>query len=259
MRAALNNIRGLICIILWQLTGIAVSHATDLNDSRSDYAAKVVTAFPVYRCKYAASAPKIDGRLDDNVWTKAEIMSQFRLSSGKATAQYKTEVRMLYDRDNLYIGFVAFDQDIWSSMREHDEPICEEEVVEVFIDEDSSGSGYIELEINCLNTIFDLYILPEGKATSKWNIKGLERAMTVDGTVNNSLDVDNSWSGEIRIPFINFVSAPRIPPQAGESWRINVYRIERNQTGDEYSAWSPTYTPTPNFHKPEWFGIVIFE
>jgi hypothetical protein len=51
-------------------------------------------------------APRVDGRLDDEVWANAELQRGFRRdvpSDGRPAAQ-ETEVRVLYDRDALYIG-----------------------------------------------------------------------------------------------------------------------------------------------------------
>ncbi len=58
-------------------------------------------------------APTLDGRLDDQVWTEAVVASEFRQREPieGAPASERTEVRILYDDDNLYLGFVLFDSD----------------------------------------------------------------------------------------------------------------------------------------------------
>ncbi len=58
-----------------------------------------------------AVAPTLDGRLDDQVWTEAVALSEFRQREPieGAPASERTEVRILYDDENLYFGFVLFD------------------------------------------------------------------------------------------------------------------------------------------------------
>ena len=54
---------------------------------------------------------RIDGRLDEPAWSTARVESGFRRdvpSDGKPAAQ-NTEVRVLYDRENLYIGARLYD------------------------------------------------------------------------------------------------------------------------------------------------------
>lgn len=60
---------------------------------------------------FAPRAPRIDGRLDDPAWALATPESGFRRdvpSDGKPAAQ-ETEVRLLYDRDALYVGARLYD------------------------------------------------------------------------------------------------------------------------------------------------------
>src|SRR5262245_45434390 len=55
---------------------------------------------------FTATPPKLDGRLDDAVWTTASVESDFRRdvpSDGRPAAQ-QTDVRVLYDREALYVG-----------------------------------------------------------------------------------------------------------------------------------------------------------
>lgn len=58
--------------------------------------------------------PVIDGRLDDEVWKTAPVLSdyiQFEPDKG-APATVRTEVRVLYDDTNLYFGFMCWDPEL---------------------------------------------------------------------------------------------------------------------------------------------------
>src|SRR5690349_13446315 len=54
---------------------------------------------------------KIDGRLDEPVWSQAEEAADFRQQEPNEgqPASEKTEVRLLFDDKNLYVGVHAFD------------------------------------------------------------------------------------------------------------------------------------------------------
>ncbi|MCP4724614.1 MAG: carbohydrate binding family 9 domain-containing protein, partial [bacterium] len=57
--------------------------------------------------------PKIDGNLDDAIWQNTEFQSDFlqREPEEGIPASEKTEVAILYDDDNLYIGARLYDSD----------------------------------------------------------------------------------------------------------------------------------------------------
>lgn len=56
---------------------------------------------------------KIDGRLDEPAWSQAEPAADFRqeIPTEGAPGSEKTEVRVLYDAKNIYIGIRAFDSE----------------------------------------------------------------------------------------------------------------------------------------------------
>ncbi|MBU4405414.1 MAG: hypothetical protein KKG79_07380, partial [Acidobacteria bacterium] len=57
--------------------------------------------------------PKIDGRLDDPVWSAAVVFSDFRMAEPYPDGEpsEKTELRIIYDDSSLYIGIVCFDRE----------------------------------------------------------------------------------------------------------------------------------------------------
>ncbi len=57
--------------------------------------------------------PIINGNLDEPCWSKAAAISNFtqRELKEEEPATGKTEVKILYDNDNLYIGVWCYDSD----------------------------------------------------------------------------------------------------------------------------------------------------
>jgi hypothetical protein len=228
---------------------------------------------PIYTCVKTATPPIIDGRGDDPVWRQAEPMHlvDVRDLSGVQRHTRPTEVRMLWDDEHLYVLFVATDPDVWSTLTERDDPLWDEEVVEIFIDPTGDSRNYVEIEVNPLNTIVDLLVSRPfrdgGRSYFEWSPE-YETAVHVEGTVNDHTVEDEYWSMEIALPWtaletdlLDVMGDQPLPPRPGDQWRFNFYRYERirengRQTHIEYSAWSPV--GEVNFHRPDRFGIVVF-
>jgi hypothetical protein len=219
---------------------------------------------PVYECRRAlAGSISIDGRLDDPGWQGIEPIGPFILSDGSGPASRRTEARMCWDDRCLYIAFRSDDPDIWGTHFSRDEPIYQEEVVEAFIDPDSDLVRYFEFQMSPHGTLFDALIdNPTGLrkdvvADTSWDCEGWLTGLQVEGTLDNRDDVDKGWTVEWAIPFASLTSAPNIPPKDDDTWRMNLYRIDRTPT-PEFSCWSPTLRVPADFHVPMLFGTIIF-
>ena len=252
-------------IVISSLCGLLIAGCTSMSQAGQKAVAR--PGGPTYVCLFTAEPPRIDGKLDDPVWQRAQPV-QLRLTDTGGAPRQPTPVRALWDKDNLYIAFDCTDDDIWADRTEHDSHIFKQEVVEVFINENSDGRSYVELEVSPNNTVLDMYILnPGGGRKSKglfdYEIDGLKTAVVVDGTLSDAPAKgpknDRRWTVEMAIPFNELILAPNHPPRTGDRMRWNLYRIDRPGEGfgpDEYSAWSPT--GKINYHVPERFGWLVF-
>jgi len=215
---------------------------------------------PEYVCVRTKSAPAIDGHLDDAAWRQAAPIGPFRQWNGSAAGQ-ATTARMLWDDRFLYVAFDCVDDDIQGTMKQRDQNLWEEnEVVEVFADPGGTLQHYLEFEVNPLNTVVDLIIPYRGdprslQASKGWDSKGLKTAVTRG---RPPVRPHPGWSVEMAIPMGDFFDPPHTPPQPGDAWRLNLYRVDARAGKVQYQAWSPTMTPQPAFHVPERFGAVGF-
>ncbi|MEC7846472.1 MAG: carbohydrate binding family 9 domain-containing protein, partial [Gemmatimonadota bacterium] len=68
---------------------------------------------PTVRPTRTDTPPEIDGRLDDEVWKTAAVLTEFVQASplDGAPATEATEVYVAYDAENLYFGFYAHYED----------------------------------------------------------------------------------------------------------------------------------------------------
>ncbi len=217
-----------------------------------------------YTCPRAGAAPVIDGKLDDEIWRQAPSTGSFtRFDPDRADGKdLRTEAKLAWDDENLYVAWRCEDPDVWSEIRERDGDLWEGEVVEIYVDADGDGEEYREIEISPLNSVVDLNIpkaiggAPQDvEGARKWNAQGMVSAVSVDGTLDNRGDGDASWTVEAAIPLANFVDAGDMP-RIGDQWRVQLLRIDRSKSlpAPQFSAWSVTDT----FHNPGRFGRLIF-
>jgi hypothetical protein len=137
---------------------------------------------------------------------------------------------MLWDDANLYVGADLAEPHLSGSLTDHDSVIFRDNDFEVFIDPNGDNHEYYELEINALNTTWDLFLpkpyKDDGKALDGWEIAGLKSAVHLDGTLNDARDTDRGWSVEIALPWKALGQQARrpVPPRDGDQWRINFSR-----------------------------------
>jgi cellulose/xylan binding protein with CBM9 domain len=215
-----------------------------------------VPRLPLYEVTQTRTPIKVDGKLNEEAWTKAQSVGDFVNNSDGSKSSYKTEAKLLYDENFLYFAFHCADDNIWSSLTRRDEHLWEEEVVEVFLQADPRQPSYIELEVNPLGTMLDIYLLGIRQPLhyESWNSEKLRWAVQVFGTVDGKAG-DDYWTCEIALPMEDIVTASRRPPQAGDRWRMNLYRAE-HLPNVALLAWSPTLEN--DFHLPKRFGEIVF-
>ncbi len=230
-----------------------------------------------YICYKAGSSLKIDGEIKESDWEKAEWSDNFVDIKGekKGTPFCQTKVKMLWDDQYLYIGAYLEENDLWSVLEQRDDIVYFDNDFEVFIDPDDDTHDYCELELNCLNTVWDLLIIKPYRdrnrvAYNSWDIKGLKTAVFKEGTVNNNRDEDKYWSVEIAIPWTSLseLTPKQVPPIDNDLWKINYSRVQwpLEKTRETYQkvkgkaennwVWSPQGLVA--MHYPEQWGTVQF-
>ena len=172
---------------------------------------------------------KIDGRLDEEAWKDAPIATDFIQiePNAGAPATNRTEVRVLYDDDNLYFG--VFNQDdqpelaIVNDIRRDFRP-TEGDIFGVVIDTFHDERNGYQFETNPAGAKWDSQVSNEGRG----NYSNWDGVWHVDSQL-----VEDGWYTEMAIPFrtMNF------PATSPQTWGINFLRRVRRKNED--SAWAP--------------------
>ena len=185
------------------------------------------TALPRVTAVRTPEPPVIDGRVEDEVWSRANVIDTFlqrRPDEGEAASE-RTEVRILYDDQALYISFIAYDANPEGivrrlSRRDRDVP---SDKVSIGIDSDFDRKTAFIFEVNAAGVMRDFFMYDDGNEVDmNWDaIWYAEVAERHDG-----------WSAEFKIPFQSL----RFSDGGNLIWGINFAReIHRK---NEWSFWT---------------------
>jgi hypothetical protein len=232
-----------------------------------------------YVIQHTEEVLKIDGNLDDVAWQKAQWTDDFVDIEGslKPLPTFRTQVKMLWNDSTLFIAAKLQEPQVWGTQTHHDDIIFKDNDFEVFIDPYNNTHQYVEIEVNALNEIFDLFLPKpyrnQGNPFIGWDVAGLKSAVKVEGTLNNPNNRDQSWTVEMAIPLKAIRTGFPMVPKEGELWRINFSRVEwdtKIENGKNIKltdtngknlpehnwVWSPQ--GVINMHFPERWGYLQF-
>ena len=205
---------------------------------------------------------KIDGKLDESSWQKAKDTEEFEDISGKGfdAPKYKTTAKMLWDDDFLYVGAILEEPNITAKLTQRDTIIYYDNDFEVFIDPDSDGHNYFEIEVNAKNVLFDLMLDKPyrvgGDFFLQWDCPGIQSGIHIEGTLNNPNDTDKYWTVEMAIPRQALTLSFNNLLKAGNTWRINFSRVEWLKKPEENWVWNAT--GRIDMHMPDRWGYLYF-
>lgn len=232
-------------------------------------------------CYRASDSIKIDGIPDENSWMEAEWTKEFVDIRGPEfpAPLYATRVKMLWDDNYFYVAARLKEPHIQGTITRHDAVIFHDNDFEVFIDPSGDTHLYYELEINALNTIWDLLLVKPyrvgGPPVNSLESRGIKTAVHINGTLNNPEDTDSCWYVEMAIPLATLAELDgKRKPTEGTQWRVNFSRVQWHtrvvdgvyekitdpKTGrplpEENWVWSPQ--GVIDMHRPETWGFVQF-
>src|SRR5215831_855967 len=148
--------------------------------------------------------PTLDGTLQDVGWQRASVVSEFhqREPFEKQSPTERTEVRILYDRRNLYFGVHCYDSEppkiVATELRRDADFNVDDNFTILLSPTNDQRNGYT-FTINPLGTQFDASISGESRVNDP-NWDGVWKS--------NAKITDGGWTATIAIPFstLNFKS-----------------------------------------------------
>ena len=180
----------------------------------------------------ASTRPVLDGRVDEPVWRTADAVTDFLQKdpvAGAAPSQ-RTEVRVLYDEDNLYFGWILYDNEpekIVGTELRRDAYLDIDDFVTLFLDTFHDHRNTFIFQVNALGTKSDYFLRDESQFNANWD-ESWEAAAHIG---------EHGWEVEIAIPF-----AVLRYPTGSHVWGVEFERgisrtnelIHWNNTGRDY-------------------------
>ncbi|MBN1591772.1 MAG: metallophosphoesterase [Candidatus Coatesbacteria bacterium] len=191
--------------------------------------------------KKAKSAPTIDGKLSESIWTRPTT-TFFKNEYAENEAE-PIEFYFAYDRDNLYLGAKCMErkmEELKASMKNHDDAIFGEDCIGYFFQTVDDGPVY-QIYASAIGTMFDQKIeIEDGSydAEKTWN--GEYEVKTHHGS--------DFWSIEIRVPLKQLGT----DGVSGKKFALNFRRKHpRLRTTADWQL--------PISYFPETFGVLELE
>lgn len=180
-----------------------------------------------------AEAPIIDGDLSDPAWARAKVIDQFYQVAPAvgAPATERTEVRILYDRNALYVSIYSFHsmpEDIVLGIMRRDGQIWNADHVRINLDPGATRHNAYGFQVSSSGGRRDLYLQNNTGQYIQWDtLWSAKTRVVADG-----------WIAEYAIPFR---SLSYDPGQA--EWGIEIYRTIRSKNENiRWSSYNPAVT-----------------
>src|SRR5205085_3125717 len=228
-RPALNLWIGSILVSLWITTDSA--HASfkaflpgDHDTSVTGTAESKATPTPSVQAYHLTGDEhiKVDGRLDEEAWGKAQSGGGFTMwepDRGTAPSE-QTLFKIAYDESAIYVAVACLEKDpskVIARLSRRDRP-SNSDLVSVYLDPYLDHTTGYNFQVNPLGVLLDSYMYNDGDRDNNWD--AVWQAQTFR-------DADG-WYVEMKIPF----SAIRYRTAPSMTWGLNVYRTMRGR-GEE--------------------------
>lgn len=206
-----------------------MARGQDVAPDTNPFSSESISAYPL-------TSPFIfDGKLEEPEWKSAQKISSFtqrELDLGQPITE-KTEVAILIDNDNMYIGVWCYDSEpekiIAKEMRRDFSFNLEDNFI-VIIDTYLDRRNGFQFVINPNGARADLQTFNNGGSSNQfWNgVWDVRTRIT-----------DKGWFAEIKIPFYTLKYRPGAEEQI---WGINFERnIRRNRQQARWQGWQRNY------------------
>ncbi len=212
--------RALLFTVVWTTGFLGVLYSQAQPSARTEDEA------PRLRAARTSEPIVLDGLLSEESWFQAQPATGFLQKDPQEgePASEKTEVRILYDTRNLYIGVFCFDSNptaIRATELRRDDSFSNDDLFEIILDTfHDRRNGYL-FRINPRGTQYDATVTNEGQTTNEsWDERWEVGAQITE----------QGWAAEIVIPF----KSVRFLNQEGLVWGINFHRTIKRKNEDVF-------------------------
>ena len=176
----------------------------------------------VLQTKFTSEKIEIDGKLDEAIWQSVPVATDFIMfdpdNGKKIPENKKTEIRVLYDNDAIYIGALMLDENPEKILKEitQRDSFGTSDLFGVFINGFNDGQQDFQFFVNAADGQADCITTDTNGEDYSWDAVWKSKAVITD----------KGWVVEIRIPY----AALRFSSEKKQTWGLNFFReIKRDR------------------------------
>ena len=176
-----------------------------------------------YKATKITTSPVINGILDEEIWQTGEWVDDFTQNepyNGRPASQ-RTEFKILFDEDNIYVGIKALDT-------------SPDSIVNRLTRRDQADGDLVAIILDSFHDLRTAFTFGVSSAGVKYDLMFTNDGQNEDETwdpnwwVKTSINKEG-WIAEMKIPF----SQVRFDKNSGDVWGLEIARVlyRKNETG----------------------------
>jgi hypothetical protein len=216
-----------------------------------------------YVVRKSAAAASAGCAWDAPAWRAAQTLRLDRYMGGEPAHRPVVEARLLWDEESLHVIFRVRDRWVRAVVSEPQGPVCTDSCVELFFSPQADAAGgYFNVEVSCGGTTLFQHQLGRGRSCRRMtdaDVASLAVEHTLPARVEPEIQEPTEWLVRYRVPYATIAAwTPVARPAAGAVWRANLYKCADDTSHPHWLTWAPVDRPEPDFHRPEFFGTLLF-
>ena len=158
---------------------------------------------------------------------------------------------------HMFIAYHVKGLDLRAEAMEDNGPVWEDSCCEFFISDPSDGT-YYNFEMNCIGTLLGAKRKSRSECTH-FDSARLAEVIRYTSLKRERYDISGkvfTWDAVMGIPFsLAGLDGNRLP----ERVRANFYKCGDKTAHPHFLSWNPIDVPSPDFHRPDFFGELILK
>ena len=165
--------------------------------------------------------------------------------------------RIAHTGDAILLNYRVNEEAVRAVAEDDNGRVWEDSCVEFFVTFD--GKQYHNIECNCVGTILSA-VGPERENRNLLAAELLDKIKRKSTLDKDSMPVNGpvEWEVSLIIPVEIFASSG-VDSFDGIEARGNFYKCGDLLPTPHFLSWNPIEIPVPNFHRPDFFGRILFE
>jgi hypothetical protein len=191
-------------------------------------------------------AKKVNSKMtvNDERWQKADVAELDCVWENTFPSPYKTTAQLVHSDEGIFLRMATDEWPIRVTAMKHNESVCVDSCMEFFFVPNTEETKYINLEANPAGIL--RISIGDGRGARQ----NLDRVH-----VETLIRPEQGWQLMAYIPY-EFLEK-HYGNINKKQIRANFYKCGDLTVKKHYSMWNRVETERPDYHRPEYFGLVI--